>query len=311
MATQDELLDGVEGSFDDPFDDTTADFGSDVGNQEEEVNDVAANAAGDDQKAEEGSPDATEGEVESPQDSDAESEQEEAPVKEPMIPKSRFDSIRRRLKAAEDKLAAEDKEKAEQPAAEPPKPVDHDAIIKDLSKKFAQASIDGDVDQMAELNAQMLQAQSDRFMSVVQESKTQSISESRDSIVTDQLVDELVGAHEELNPDSDKFDQALVTRLNEMRDFYEEKGYTESQALVKTVDILMPHAFQERPKATPKPTLDKKVEAANNQPPKTGKVGEDGPTYGRGQVLDFSKMGLDDLEKVSDAEWDEALGNHL
>lgn len=298
MAYEDEAV----GGFDDEFDPNTADFGSDVDDDAA----VEGDAPAKEPEGEEPAAGDAEGEAEGEQDPDAEGEQEAEP-KEYMVPKSRMDSFRRRLKEAEERLAAtEAAAKPAEPAAEAP---DFDAQLAELSEKFAQAAIDGDAKALAALNTQMAGLQRQQMAALVEASRDTAITQSRDSILTDTLVDELVSANEVLNPESKSFDPELVGRLNDMRDFYESKGLTESQALVKATEVLLPAALADKPAKTRQADLLKKVEAANAQPPNASKAGEDAPAYGRGKTLDFSRMSLKDLDNVSDAEWDDALGN--
>ncbi len=314
-----ETLNEAEGSFDDPVDLETADFGNDLASSDGDVAEAAepefgataAEAPAPDD-AEKVQADKVDGEAEAEGEAEAAAEGvAEEPKREPMIPKSRLDSYRRRLREAEAKLEEQAKKEAENPP-EPEAPRDFDSEIAALSKDFTAALADNDAEKAAELNQKMMGLQAERVQSIVEDSRTGVISESRDSLLTDTIVDDLVSTHAVLNPDSDKFDQELVTRINDMRDFFEQRGLTESQALVKTMETVMPQAFEQTP-TSPQATktLAKKIEAAGKQPPNANDVGEDAPTYGQGEVLDPMKLTLDDLDKVSDEQWAEMCGDNL
>lgn len=308
-----ELDDDYAGSFDDEVDDTA--LGDDFGDNDPVEDDAAAPEADDDSASEpEGEPDGSEDEAEGEQDADT-AEPEGKPAKEPMVPKSRMDSFRLRLREAEARLAEVEKAKAAAPKGDN-EPVDLDARLADLGKQFAQAALDGDADQMAAINQQMMTAQREQFQTMLAEARDGAVNTSRDSVLTDSLVDELVANHGQLNPNSEDFDQDLVGRINDMRDFYEAKGFKESEALVKTIEVLMPQAFaasetEAPPAASKPPSLKKKIDAANRQPPSMKGVGEDAPAHGRGQMPDINKMSLADLDTLSDSDWDAMLGNTL
>ncbi len=242
------------------------------------------------------------------------------PQGEPRIPKSRFDSVRRRLREAEaenEKLREQKAKEAAENPPEQPSPVDYDGQLAALAKEQAQATLDGEVEKMAEINQKMMKVQQEQFQAMLQQSETGAISKSQDAMITNNLVDDLIADNARLNPDSDKFDQVLVTRMNDMRDFYEYQGLSESAALVKAVETLMPEAFE--PQADPNAAkqeqttaaLRKKVAAAAAQPPNAATTGEDAPAYGQGEHLVASKLTLEDLDRVTDAQWDEMLGNNL
>ena len=325
MAIDDAMLDeATQGSFDDTADLENADFGNDHGAGEAEAAAEAGESegtatgdvegAGEAEATEDGSGgeqaaaaegDGSEGEA-------AVDEGESAPKREPMLPKSRYDSVRRRLREAEAKLEEQAKQDAENPP-EPDAPRDFDAEIGVLNKQFTQALLDADAEKSAELNQQMMALQAERTQAMFESSRTDVISAAHDATLTNTLVDELVAENARLNPDSDSFDQTLVTRMNNMRRFFEDTdGLTESQALVKTVETLMPEVFEQTPtdtKAAKK--LADKIEAAGKQPPNANSTGEDAPAYGQGQVLDPMKLTLDDLDKVTDEQWDDMLGNNF
>lgn len=307
----DELIE-AEGSFDDPIPEDTGDeiestAAVDEAATTEEVDDtseVAAEAESSEPVAEsEETPEVTDEVV------------EDAPKKEPFIPKSRFDSVRARLREAEAKLAEQQKAAAEAPKEES-EPTDYDGKLAALTKELSQATLDGDVDKMATLNQQMMATQNEKFTSMLQDTQRTTIDKSQDAMMTNTLVDELVATQPELNPQSESFDSQLVERLNSMRDFYEYQGYTESQALVKTVETLMPQAFEAqvdsnatKAKQT-QDSLQKKVAAAAAQPPSASKAGEDSPENGLSSTPDITKMTLDDLDSLSDDQWDVMLGNN-
>lgn len=314
------VLNEAEGSFDDPIDLETADFG--------DASEIAADAATGEEdapavQADDETPDTSvaddvpEVEAVAAADVDEEGgEGDEAPVPEPMLPKHRYDSVRRQLRETEAALEAERKAKADAGEPETPAPAarDFDAELGDLNEKFTQALLDADSKEAATLNQQMMALQTERVQSIIAESRDDVVSESRDSVLTDTLVDELVASNAALNPDSDKFDQQLVTRLNSMRKYYEQgEGLTESQALVKTVETLMPAAFESKtpPAKDGGKKLADKLEKASGQPPNTNDVGEDGPSFGQGEELVASKLTLDDLDNVTEAQWDHMLGNNL
>ena len=310
-------------SFDDSTDLETADFGDDVGEVSAEASDetpppaqAAVEESGDTESSDEGeeglarAADESEG-VEAEADGD---EAESPPKREPMLPKSRYDSVRRRLREAEAALEAERKAREEAGEGEEAPPVrDFDAEIAAAAKKHAQALLDTDVDAATAANMEMMRLQDEKFQAVLADGQAGTITAAQDSMLTNNLVDELVATNDRLNPDTKAFDQELVTRMNSMRRYFEgSEGLTESQALVKTVETLMPEVFEATPTdAKSAQKLAKKIEAAGKQPPNASKTGEDASAYGQGQTLDITKMSLEDLDKVTEEQWDEMLGNNF
>ena len=310
------VLNEAEGSFDDPIDLENADFG-DAPEQEAAEAAPEPKTEGEAETADEVEPlEGASGEGEETADEEVDEEPAAPKKREPMLPKHRYDSVRRRLREVEAQLEAERQAKVE--AGEPEEPAapvrDFDAEIGDLNEKFTQALLDADSKEASSLNQQMMALQQEKIQAIIDAGRSDVISESRDSVLTDTLVDELVASNAKLNPDSDSFDQPLVTRLNSMRKYYENsEGLSESQALVKSVETLMPDAFGSTETVDPEKgkKLADKIAKAKGQPPNANRVGDDGPAFGQGQELDPYKLTLDDLDKVTDAQWDQMLGNNL
>jgi hypothetical protein len=305
------LSEEYDGRFDDEVSVDDGALGNGYGDNEDDI--PEAEPAAEPETEEE----SAKGEAEGEQEPNAEEPEDEPPVakKEPMLPKSRYDSVRKRLREAEARLAEVEKAGKEDPEAKAQPDVNFDQKLADLNKQFAQAALDGDADAMASINQQLMVTQREQFQTMLAEGQTGVISTARDSMLTDSLVDELVTNHEVLNPESETFDRELVGRINDMRDYYESRGFKESEALVKTIEVLMPQAFAPSQPAT-KPakgeqSLRKKVEAANRQPPSMKGIGEDASTLGRGTVPDINKMSLADLDQLTDSDWDKMLGNSL
>lgn len=308
-------LNEAEGKFDDPVDLENADFGD--ATEDEAVEAVEADEA---DEATEVEPLATADEVDEVDEADEADEADDTPVarkREPMLPKHRYDSVRRRLREAEAALEAERAAKAEAGETETvsaPEARDFEGEIEALNEQFTQALLDADAKGAATLNRQMMALQAEKVQALIDRSRNDVISESRDSVLTDTLVDELVASDARLNPDSDKFDQPLVTRLNSMRRYYQgAEGLSESQALVKSIEVLMPDAFESDKVPAPDggKKLADKIAKANRQPPNANRIGDDGPAFGQGAELDPMKLTLEDLDKVTDAQWDQMLGNNL
>lgn len=318
----------ADGDDADDFGDALAEADDDLDTEDEEggaeAGDEGVTDAGDD--AEDGDEDDTDAGDDAEEGTDASAGDTKADdggdTKPIMVPKSRMDSALNRARAAE---AALQEERASKSDPEPEERPDYDAKLTELNEAFAKALDDGDSKEAARLNLEMQSVIHERATADISDVTKTATSAARESAMVDALVDELVAANPELDDsNTEAFNQQLVNDVEDLRDVYEARGLTPSQALARAIETRFPEGLErirgagtpaaqdtQEPPAKRKTDVAKKVEAAGKQPPDINNSGTDSPSHGiQGKILDINKLTDDQLDNLSDEQWDDMLGNH-
>lgn len=244
---------------------------------------------------------------------------------EPKIPKSRFDKTLARMHKAEEELA---KLRQKQEAPKTEEAPQFDERLATIENRFAEidaeiteAFQDGDSKKFAELKAEerrltveARKLENEAMRYEMQRAQSTTIDAARELAVVDDLIEELVENNTVFQQDHPDFNQALVNEIEDLRDFYESRGYSASQALVKAVQVRAPQAIEKQAPAKRKTDTKRAVAAANAQPPSLSGVGEDSPAAGKTRELtDITKITNPNdprLDNLSKEQWDELLGNY-
>jgi hypothetical protein len=160
------------------------------------------------------------------------------PARKPVtIPKARFDEARRKDKLRIDELERQLAAGATKNA--PPSAQQRIAALEEQSAKltgdYAKALDDGDTKKAADLMTQIRQLDRD-----VVRIETASVS-ARDSAIAveqvrlDMLIDTLEDKYPQLKDGSDDYDAELVEEIGDLRQAFEAKGLSSSEALKKAV----------------------------------------------------------------------------
>jgi len=240
-------------------------------------------------------------------------EEDDDVKKEPMLPKSRYDSVAARNRELEARIQElENAGKKEEADAKRQEQVDNaEQEIINLDKQIMQALKDGDDDKAAELRSKQRAAEREQMRLEMRENDQKSVSEAQEQVRLDLTLDAIEENYDQLNPDHDDYDKQLVAEIQELRlGFLATKRYTPTQALIKAVKTLVPdpqvkHTAEntnkgEDPEAKKK-NLKKKLDAADKQPPDLDGVGDPGNSGGMGDLPDGSKLTEADLDSLPES----------
>ena len=246
-----------------------------------------------------------------------EPEPAQAPEPEPdkpyMIPKSRYDAVMGRLRAAEAKLQ-EVQTRTAQPApvpqAPPPPPVPNvDDQLAELDNKYTQAIADGQYEEAAKLMAQSRQIERQMFSAalsqVANQTKTQANSETREQLRYESLLAEVERAVPQVAPDSDAYDEGLVAEISHLANAFERVGERPADALEKAMSYVFPQGWRSVKQAaaiTPQTRatdVAKNLAAAKAIPPKMV-AGENSDKAGMTAKIDIMKLSDAELDKLTE-----------
>lgn len=253
-----------------------------------------------------------------PAEPEAAPEPEPAPVPEPepdkpyMIPKSRYDAVMGRLRAAEAKLQ-ETQARVAQPApapAPPPAPVPNvDDQLAELDNKYTQALADGQYEEAAKLMAQSRQIERQMFSAalsqVANQTRTQANSETREQLRYESLLAEVERAVPQVAPDSDAYDEGLVAEISHLANAFERVGERPADALEKAMSYVFPQGWRSVKQAaaiTPQTRatdVAKNLAAAKAIPPKMV-AGENSDKAGMTAKIDIMKLSDAELDKLTE-----------
>jgi len=203
-----------------------------------------------------------------------------------------------------------------------------------LEKEYATLLADGEVDKataamakIRSLERQMSEAKSDMKIAAAEARATER---ARYNIVLERIE----AAYPELNPDSDAYDEDLMSDVADLKASYESRrNMTPTAAMQKAVEKLLGTLTKSQEKAidtTPrvsekdvarekaaerkKEAVARTAEAVGKQPPSTTKVGMDSDKAGVAGGLsakDVMKMSQADFAKLSEADLARMRGDEL
>ncbi|RLC95804.1 MAG: hypothetical protein DRI46_14460, partial [Chloroflexi bacterium] len=216
---------------------------------------------------------------------------------EPMLPKSRYDSVQARNRALQDRIeqmefdretALENSKQAQaqaqaQQAQAQSKPEIPPDPLAELDNKITDALLDGDKELASKYRREQRSLERDFFQQELQASTQRATSQARDQVRLDTTVDFLEATYTELNPHADSFSQETVDELEDLRHAFEStRGYSSDQALLKAAKYMFPNVpVPDTPQAPSKAgALKKAVKASQSQPPDLKKTGQDASTGG-------------------------------
>lgn len=245
--------------------------------------------------------------------------------KEVQIPKKRFDEAvgkaRREAEAAA-KRADELEEKLRAQEGQ----VDAEKIegeIDELEEKLDAAKADGNKELATQLRKQI-------------RSKMQLISDARaevkasyatalavEKINYDTAVKSIESDHPELNPDSDDYDEDLMTELLELKEAFEKAGHASSEAVKRAVKTVFRGAKEPEKKEVPEKkeadegakrkeaAAKKALEAAGKQPATTKGAAASDVAGKTGTPKDVAKLSEKQFTEMDEAERKRLRGDEL
>ncbi len=196
-----------------------------------------------------------------------------------------------------------------------------DSVLK-MEKDYAALLTDGEVDKAAAVMAQIRKAERD-----MAEAKSDMKIQAAESRATERAryniaLERIEAAFPELNPDHDSFSEDTMQEVVDLKDAYQLKGMTPTQALQKAVKLLVePRTTRQEVATTSQPKVDEKsvaaerkteavkkgVETAAKTPPNLSKVGLDGDKLGGGKLDAKAVMSMSQKEFAKLSEADLAL----
>ncbi len=263
----------------------------------------------------------------------AEPQIEPEPTKNQMIPKARLDKELRHRRALEAKIRELEQGQQPQPQqvpaqqqepAQAPEPQTPELDTSALEQAFLEGDMTSFGKSLQDLMASREAQIRESVRNEIQEVKSQvpqEIQKTQAQQDFDTVRDELETQYEFLDPNSDQFDADIVETISGFLPGYVNKGYSAGEALREVADKVLrverPELFQvkQEPQEPQQPTakqqevrqqrmsLDKKLEAAKNQPPAVtgGDVQQQDP------LPDFESMSEEDFDKLTEKQLDEYL----
>lgn len=218
---------------------------------------------------------------------EAEAEAELEPEPEDIqVPKSRFDEVNNRMKAAEQKakeleekinaLSTKHEEPVEDKAEPEPEPFDYTT----KEKEAMNALLEGDEAQYLALREEIRQAERTEALREAKKLASEGDQQSREALEFTETGRQIESEYPQLVPETDGFNKDAYDEVMELYVGYSRTGqYSRSEALRKATDKAAKiHGLNKASaKPTPdnvvsitdkkQPNLSKKAEVANNQPP--------------------------------------------
>lgn len=191
-----------------------------------------------------------------------------------------------------------------------------EAKVSDLEEKYAELLAEGKTKEATATMREIRQLERTIIEQKAEFTTQVAQAQAVEQVRFDMTVERLETAYPQLKPGADEFDKELVGEILEMKDAFQLKGYTPSQALQKAVGyVIKPETKKQETATTVTPRVDadkvakdrevdarkRNAAAANAQPPALGKAGADSDKAGG--VLDAKtaiKMKYDDFVKLSD-----------
>jgi colicin import membrane protein len=263
-------------------------------------------------------------------DDDADKDGEDKPAKKPtgiMIPKERFDTaVKKARDAAEAAIKradeAEAKLKADLGAKENTK---LETELDELEEALEGAIADGNVEKKKAIRTEIRKKNQELADIRAQAHATRASAIAIEQVRYDATVERIEAEHPELNPDSAEFDDDLFAEALELKEAFEAKGHSSSEALKKAVGVVFrgakapakaaedDDAGEEEKEAREKAeklaaerkaaAVKKGLEAKGKQPADTKKAGRDSDAAGKTDKIDPAKL--------SDAEFDKLTPEQL
>jgi hypothetical protein len=197
-----------------------------------------------------------------------------------------------------------------------------------LETKYAQQLTDGKTSEAAATMTEIRRLErsiNQKTMAMeVRAAEARSIETAR----YDTTVERLEAQYPALNVEHDDFDKAKTAEVLELKEAYQLKGYTPSQALQKAVKLIMPPTTKAQEKAVETEArvdakaveaarkaaaVEKTADAVDKTPANAAKVGKEHDAAGGGAVTakDIMKMPYKDFAKLTEDDLARARGDVL
>lgn len=260
-----------------------------------------------------------------------EGEGAEGGKKPAMIPVERHKAVLDKTRAERDALAAElaqyqKGKQVEQVNADITK-IEEQVTAKEA--EYNKAMVDGDVEKATALMRE-IRTMERQMGDLKADMKAQAASvQAVESVRYNTAVERLEAAYPALNPDHESFDKDAVADVMDLKDTYQRRGMTPTDALQRAVAKLMKAETGKQEAATTvTPRVDaaavaaaarkeaatgKAVEAATKTPPSTASIGMDSDKRGAGAIdaKEVMKMSQDQFRKLDEKTLAQLRGDEM
>jgi len=252
-----------------------------------------------------------EAEPEAEPEAKAEEELKEEP-KGFMIPKSRYDSVKGRLLSAqeENRLLKEQAEGRQADTTASPD-VDFDAQIAEMDKQYAAALADGDSEKAAGIRRETRKLEREQIEAELSNNAKTVSAQTRDQVRYDALLTQFETDYPLINPDSEDYDQDIEAEIIELKEAFQARGSSASDALNRAVGyVLRGGTAEASPTAEPRKTdVERNLKTANAQPPAL-KGGRDSDKAGMKGKINIFKLSTDEFDELGEEQLSQLRGDN-
>ncbi len=259
-----------------------------------------------------------ESDEEEPEDDDTDQdEQDDEPApknkKSNAVPAARFqkviherNALREELEALRSQVAGKPAPKKDEKPAEPE--FDFDA----KEEEYADALLVGETKKAKEIRKQINEALAKQTEQRIIQSTMSRVSQEKEMERFNSTVSAIETKYPMLDAKSKQANKDAIQEVISFRDMYLSKGMSPAEALLKSVERVVPYyaksepAGKKEPSERTKKSLEKAVDTANKTPPRTSGLGVG--NKGTVEKIDPSKLSIEAWEKLSQAERDKLLG---
>jgi hypothetical protein len=256
-----------------------------------------------------------------PEEEDAEEDVKQSA----MIPKSRYDFKAAQAKEAQKRateLEAKLRQYEDRDAKKDEGPT-VDAKLAEIAQQIADAKKDGNTDKVIELMDQKHELQIAALAQSQRPGKTvdpEAISEAAiDKIRMEDLIDQLEERYSMLVPDSEDYDEDVVTEITDLRTAFEQRGYSRFDSLQRAVHYVI-GTREAAPAPAPEPAkggkrktdVVKNLDAARKLPPDPTKIST--PSDGAGlqdELPSASKLTDKDMDALPESTLRRMRGDYF
>ena len=197
---------------------------------------------------------------------------EPPPKQENRIPKSRFDEVNERRKAAERRAQELEARLAQH---DPSRAAQFDFV--EAERKYMDAVIDGRTDEALYIRQEIRAAEQAAFTTLAEQRANQARESTKAELEFDAAVAELNTTYPVFDPEADSYSQELVDEVLDLHAGFVSRGYSPAAALRKAATYVAranglgttpeaPRTLDQAPRAK-KPDVAKKLDMAAKQPP--------------------------------------------
>ena len=203
-------------------------------------------------------PAAEEPKADEPKAADPEPEPE-APKRDAVIPRARFDEVNAKLHAEREEVARLRAELEQRGKTEPTSqaPID----VTDLEDQYFEAMIGGDKEKAKEIRAQINAEIFTQAKAASEAAVSSTLTQREIQSTFSAAVEQTVSAYPFLDSNSPEANEEAIGEVIEWRDFYINRGDNPASALVKAAAKVAPSFVQAKP-SEPAPAVDTRKQAA-------------------------------------------------